>query len=176
MVCEDWYHGRHLGADTIPEDRSQGHRATFTFTPTPSITPAPSSYAEMICRGCVARHSFLRHYTGLAVTRVAREGEAAKEGGGAREVVVDAEAAVGEGAAEAAVGGSAAGVATPAATCPLTLPAGAASTLFLPAGWRAGLCSCTSCSAAYTAAGVTFLTQEADTVHHYEQQVRLHIH
>jgi len=136
VVCEDWHHGRHLGLATIPED---------------------SSYAEMICRGCVTKHTFLRHYTGLAVTRVSKE----EEEEAAKEEAVDAEAAADEGAAQ---------VATPTATCPLTLPAAAATTLFLPAGWRLSLCSCSSCSAAYTAAGVEFLTQEADTVHHYEQQ------
>ncbi|XP_076443083.1 putative E3 ubiquitin-protein ligase UBR7 [Babylonia areolata] len=40
VVCEDWYHGRHLGTE-VPEN---------------------DSYQEMICRGCMAKHPFLWAY------------------------------------------------------------------------------------------------------------------
>lgn len=47
IVCEDWYHGRHLGLEEKP--------------------PAHDSYSEMICRNCVMKVEFLRCYQGLSV-------------------------------------------------------------------------------------------------------------
>lgn len=64
-MCEDWYHGRHLGLESTPDDRFPVHFASFYNS------HLSSSYAEMICRGCVKQHPFLAHYTGLAV----KEGE-----------------------------------------------------------------------------------------------------
>lgn len=42
IICEDWYHSRHLGAE-IPS----------------------GPFAEMICGTCVNKHEFLLHYDGL---------------------------------------------------------------------------------------------------------------
>ena len=50
IVCEDWYHGRHLGLGAGP--------------------PEDSSYAEMICLHCVAKYPILNHYQGLQKTGV----------------------------------------------------------------------------------------------------------
>ena len=44
--------------------------------------------------------------------------------------------------------------------------------LFLPEGWRQQLCHCESCLRSYEANSLLFLTNLADTVHHYESQVR----
>ena len=46
VVCEDWYHGRHLGVDR---------------------PPAGSKYAEMVCQGCVKGSALLGKYSYLAV-------------------------------------------------------------------------------------------------------------
>ncbi|KAJ1519581.1 hypothetical protein ONE63_004856 [Megalurothrips usitatus] len=43
IMCEDWYHGRHLGVNKA----------------------VPSEYGEMICEQCMSDHSFLWHYAGL---------------------------------------------------------------------------------------------------------------
>lgn len=40
IMCEDWYHGRHIGGD-MPENRD---------------------YYEVVCTGCMNKHSFLWHY------------------------------------------------------------------------------------------------------------------
>ncbi|XP_023334766.1 putative E3 ubiquitin-protein ligase UBR7 [Eurytemora carolleeae] len=53
IVCEDWYHGRHLGLGAGP--------------------PEDSSYAEMICLHCVAKYPILNHYQGLQNTGGARD-------------------------------------------------------------------------------------------------------
>jgi len=47
MVCEDWYHGRHLGMKNGPPD--------------------DSDYGEMICVGCTEKYSFLAKYRHLSV-------------------------------------------------------------------------------------------------------------
>lgn len=53
IVCEDWYHCRHLNVK-LPEN--------FAF-------------AEMICNLCIVKHSFLKRYVGLALTPVAKTDE-----------------------------------------------------------------------------------------------------
>lgn len=146
VVCEDWYHGRHLGVEPLPED---------------------SSYAEMVCRGCVTRHSFLQHYTGLAVTKVKDGGEQKEE----QEEQLD----VSESAASPAPKKSGDGSSCPLTTssCSLTTsPPAAPCSLFLPGGWRAHLCTCSSCTQVYKESGTSFLCREDDTVHHYESQAK----
>lgn len=49
VVCEDWYHCRHLGIP-IPDD----------------------NYAEMICADCVGKHKFLLRYEGLSLKKLER--------------------------------------------------------------------------------------------------------
>ena len=68
VVCEDWFHGRHLAKDS--ED---------------SVCPPEGLYEEMICYQCVERFDFLKSYSGLAVRPVVQaEGdqEVRVEGGG----------------------------------------------------------------------------------------------
>ena len=49
---------------------------------------SPSSYAEMICRGCVKKHNFLANYAGLSVTKVKKDASAV---GTDRETTLDVE-------------------------------------------------------------------------------------
>ncbi|XP_067010183.2 putative E3 ubiquitin-protein ligase UBR7 [Anabrus simplex] len=51
IVCEDWYHGRHLGTTVPPQH----------------------DYGEMICYQCMSRHKFLAHYKGYTPTKVVAE-------------------------------------------------------------------------------------------------------
>merc|ERR1719445_762316 len=44
--------------------------------------------------------------------------------------------------------------------------------MFLPMGWRNSLCRCPSCIKLYADTNTSFLTEESDTVHHYESQAR----
>lgn len=48
VVCEDWYHCRHLG---VPAHR----------------IPSTGDFSEMICGGCMERNEFLQHYVGFCV-------------------------------------------------------------------------------------------------------------
>lgn len=48
VVCEDWYHCRHLGEATV--------------------VPSTVDFAEMVCADCMDRHDFLRHYARFGVT------------------------------------------------------------------------------------------------------------
>jgi len=159
VVCEDWYHGRHTGM-------GQGG------------PPDDSTYAEMVCAGCVARLPFLQFYSGLAVTKVVREEDDAvnveeKEEDIAKESEDECgkvDPVAGHGDGETKLDNN-----TVSSVCPLTKPAPDTHTttsMFLPMGWRSGLCKCSSCSKLYLATKTTFLTEEADTVHYYESQAR----
>ncbi|KAF2882349.1 hypothetical protein ILUMI_23833 [Ignelater luminosus] len=47
IICEDWYHSRHLGVE-IPSQ----------------------NYSEMICEACVGKHQFILHYNGMSLNKV----------------------------------------------------------------------------------------------------------
>eukprot|EP00090_Calanus_glacialis_P026870 TRINITY_DN42238_c0_g1_i1.p1 TRINITY_DN42238_c0_g1~~TRINITY_DN42238_c0_g1_i1.p1 ORF type:complete len:402 (+),score=131.60 TRINITY_DN42238_c0_g1_i1:48-1208(+) len=159
VVCEDWYHGRHTGM-------GQGG------------PPDDSSFAEMICAGCVARLPYLQFYSGLAVSKVEKEDAGAdaavnveKGEGAAKEVKENVEPLAKSGV-DVPADANASSVDT---VCPLTKPSPnipLTSSMFLPMGWRSALCKCSSCSKLYLDTKTTFLTQETDTVHHYESQAR----
>ncbi|XP_050047116.1 putative E3 ubiquitin-protein ligase UBR7 [Dermacentor andersoni] len=52
VVCEDWYHGRHIGGE-VPanQDDSVG-----------GDTSVNHGYCEVVCNGCMSKHPFLRWY------------------------------------------------------------------------------------------------------------------
>uniref|UniRef100_A0AAR5Q3C1 UBR-type domain-containing protein n=2 Tax=Dendroctonus ponderosae TaxID=77166 RepID=A0AAR5Q3C1_DENPD len=52
IICEDWYHSRHLGVE-VPED----------------------NFAEMTCAMCISKHEFLLHYDGLTTTKLSNTDE-----------------------------------------------------------------------------------------------------
>ncbi|XP_055386468.1 putative E3 ubiquitin-protein ligase UBR7 [Condylostylus longicornis] len=51
IICEDWYHTRHLKSEIIPKT---------------------NEYSEMICEHCVQEKEFLKDYIGLAVNKVTK--------------------------------------------------------------------------------------------------------
>ena len=130
----------------------------------------------MICAGCVASLPYLQFYSGLAVSKVEKEDVGA-------DAAVSVEKGEGEKETEDKVeplAKSGVDILTDATkssfdpVCPLTktspdIPL--TSSLFLPMSWRSALCNCSSCSKLYLDTKTTFLTQETDTVHHYESQV-----
>lgn len=168
VVCEDWYHGRHLGLERGP--------------------PKDSSYAEMICLGCTELHPLLSAYRGLSVTAVepatpdtslqlldvssrSVDSPLTTEvpGSAATTTEDDRSAASSEVAAA-----TAAGVQGQEGQCFLKIFQSSnqltPGTLFLPDGWRSELCRCPECLQTYQASGLAFLTDSTDTVHHYESQ------
>jgi len=151
IVCEDWLHGRHTGA-------GQGG-------------PSDSSYAEMICGACVANLPYLQYYSGLAVVKVDKEDIKTDEAGCnvAQEVLDSTSDDKFKAIDKKNV--STVGVDQVAGVCPLSKPAPTIqlnTSLFLPMGWRSSLCKCSSCVKLYSDTKTTFLTEENDTVHHYE--------
>merc|ERR1719351_10144 len=71
VICEDWFHGRHLGRaeDDCDKDEANPNRLV---DPNFSV-PKDSSYSEMICVGCVKKNPFLAAYAGLAVNVVTKD-------------------------------------------------------------------------------------------------------
>lgn len=166
VVCEDWYHSRHLGTDGVPS--------------------SPNSFAEMICGGCVQRVGFLRYYvgkiedgnqtqlndttlvdvTGLDESNIAEtsniqndeskvEGEALdKENGGNESKRLKLDICTKPPFDEAD---------------PAAYKQGAT---FWKDGWRNFLCRCTDCSSNYKDLKVEFLLDEKDTVQWYEEHGR----
>eukprot|EP00092_Neocalanus_flemingeri_P018148 GFUD01019640.1.p1 GENE.GFUD01019640.1~~GFUD01019640.1.p1 ORF type:complete len:393 (-),score=140.07 GFUD01019640.1:77-1255(-) len=154
VVCEDWYHGRHTGMGQAGP-------------------PDDSSYEEMICTECVAKLAFLQHYTGLAVVKVAKENVEDVE----ENIAVNVDTAGGDtidtsdvddDKVESFVKSNAGTVCC--LSKPLSNTLTTTSSMFLPSGWRSALCKCSSCIQLYSDTRTTFLTQETDTVLHYESQ------
>jgi len=154
VVCEDWYHGRHtgMGDGGLPDD---------------------STYAEMICVGCVTRLPYIQHYSGLAVTKVGIKDD------GTTTVQVEEKEGVEEKKEqniskenEDHNGHNIKQVDTdcnmPKPVADLTI----SCSMFLPMGWRSSLCKCSSCVQMYLDTNTSFLTEDSDTVHHYESQAR----
>jgi len=155
VVCEDWYHGRHTGM-------GQGG------------PPDDSSYAEMICAGCVARLPYLQFYTGLAVAKVEKE-EAGADASVSVEEANEVEEKVDPPVQSDVEVPTNVNKSSADTVCPLkkSLPEiPFTSSMFLPMGWRSALCKCSSCSKLYLDTKTSFLTQDTDTVHHYESQAR----
>merc|ERR1712058_140442 len=56
IVCEDWFHGRHLNMSD-------------------NKLPDEDLYAEIICFQCVGKLDFLKKYQGLAITVVKKDSD-----------------------------------------------------------------------------------------------------
>ncbi|CAN7995535.1 unnamed protein product [Ixodes hexagonus] len=199
VMCEDWYHGRHLGGEA----------------------PANREYSEVICTGCMDQHPFLRHYLVHAVALCKAEGDqsfgaedAACNGSSANGALsttpVDMKPTVGakdvdgllvprpngvhgENTVNSIADGchsKSLGNVPPASgtvkveahqsssECVLKRLSGAGvgedpterRCAFWPPGWRSQLCRCRDCMAMYEAQHVQFLLDEDDTVHSYEER------
>lgn len=183
VVCEDWFHGRHLGA----------------------APPESGDFQEMVCQGCMRRCSFLWAYAPqLAVTRVAAEDEGVVSGdqevtkseNGApqdnthkEEIPHLGKDAVKEVTAErtnepCASSSSESSVqralknhfsAEAPSDCRLRgLQAKQLvrrdTATYWPPNWRSKLCVCKDCMQMYSDLDVLFLTDECDTVLAYENK------
>ncbi|XP_078130557.1 putative E3 ubiquitin-protein ligase UBR7 isoform X2 [Sander vitreus] len=158
VVCEDWLHGRHLGGGV----------------------PDSVELQEMICESCMNNNSFLWTYTdhlsvpGAAVevkeetnTNVPKEelkGDDVMEPSCKRSREEAESGCKGQGHEEAESG------------CRLKelqeigqkrVRSGA---VFWPSAWRSKLCSCNTCKERLSAAGLSFLLDESDTVLAYENK------
>ncbi|XP_070776926.1 putative E3 ubiquitin-protein ligase UBR7 [Enoplosus armatus] len=182
VICEDWFHSRHLGCTTVE----------------------PEELQEMVCEACMNKAPFLWTYAAhLAVPPVVSvghpeeevevdvEGRAEKEEDSEpsqsrdEEPSTSAEPTKQEEVAKRSspckrthkeMIGSPAKATTKTVRCRLKelqvqglerLRQGA---VFWPYSWRSELCTCTSCKKAYVAAEVQFLMDQSDTILAYENK------
>ncbi|KAH0521065.1 Protein mlo2 [Microtus ochrogaster] len=189
VVCEDWFHGRHLGA----------------------IPPESGDFQEMVCQACMKRCSFLWAYAGqLAVTRVSAEDDGLLlnvDGLGGQEVIKSENGSHQDNTQKEDVSehGKDAGKEVKAEQnnepCTSSSSESDCQTVFKnektktelqsgcrlqelqasqfvkkdvatywPLNWRSRLCTCQDCMKMYGELDVLFLTDEYDTVLAYENK------
>ncbi len=90
VVCEDWYHGRHLGLGTKEEGEKK---------PLDLPLPRGADYAEMVCAGCASVHPWLEGYSDLDCRHKGKEDEEVDVEGKGKEDECPAERVREEGAA-----------------------------------------------------------------------------
>lgn len=170
VVCEDWYHCRHLG----------------------SYVPPMSSYSEMICGNCISNHGFILNYHGYAITKAVEEPpsdpvlpkivkvenetetiEVANETKDEEKTTkknmectksMDCTKSTDCTNTDNAIGDGSIGCKMPKTKSELN------GALFWPDNWRQFLCTCADCMALYEAQNVGYLTDMQDTVHFYEEK------
>lgn len=153
IICEDWYHCRHLEGDI----------------------PQLSAYYEMTCGACIRKHDFLLNYSGLAITKIAEDLD--KSNINNVNIKVEAETESGdnviaeeensEKVSETTV------VVVPDDQNDCKMPKKKFSTegaKFWPDNWRQQLCVCKDCVDIYEKQGVSYLVDIQDTVHFYEEK------
>ncbi|GJQ78799.1 hypothetical protein Trydic_g2641 [Trypoxylus dichotomus] len=148
IICEDWYHTRHLGVDI------------------------PSTFAEMICENCVKEHDFLLHYEGLTITRITQDNiedpldiscEKKENENNTVEIVPDEEST--------SLNQDIIEIDTPSECKKPKNRSGKVCTKFMKdIAWRQQLCTCETCTNMYIAQNISFLTDIHDTVQFYEDK------
>lgn len=189
VVCEDWFHGRHLGA----------------------IPPESGDFQEMVCQACMKRCSFLWAYAAqLAVTKVPAEDDGLAlnvDGTGDQEVIKsengdhqdgaltedspepgkDADKEVKTEHTNEPCASSSSESDLQTAFTNQSLNTGSQSdcklrefkakhfikkdtATYWPLNWRSKLCTCKDCMKMYGDLDILFLTDEYDTVLAYENK------
>ncbi|KXJ76491.1 hypothetical protein RP20_CCG009548 [Aedes albopictus] len=165
VVCEDWYHSRHLGTEDVPS--------------------TSKDFAEMICGGCVQRVGFLRNYVGK-IEDAANQTQlndtvqvdvtGMDESNAAETSTVSNDESKLEATDSECEPSEAKRVKLDICTKPPYDegdPAGyKKGATFWNEGWRNFLCRCTDCTSLYKNHKVEFLLDEKDTVQWYEEHGR----
>ncbi|XP_074654334.1 uncharacterized protein LOC141908246 [Tubulanus polymorphus] len=173
IMCEDWYHGRHLG--NIPEN---------------------ADYDEMICNGCMTRYNFLWYYSvqgndfslikneeschhkKVSDIRLAKTDYVASEEVESNEQTSEystklkdfTESCVKEEpVCSSSDGAQAACLLDNLKKRKLDMASCTGATYWVD-GWRKKICHCQSCMNMYAQQEISFLTDEADTVKSYEEK------
>uniref|UniRef100_A0A8C9S0D4 Ubiquitin protein ligase E3 component n-recognin 7 n=1 Tax=Scleropages formosus TaxID=113540 RepID=A0A8C9S0D4_SCLFO len=170
IVCEDWFHGRHLGCELeecveLQEMVCEAcmNKAPFLWSYAAHITgthPLGRESSTSVWRE-VWNHMWMLHP--LPLTHVSK---------------VVPNGAVGCKRTHGQMEGSVPTPAPPPGQCKLValeakgLERMRQGAVFWPYVWRSQLCTCISCKRAYVAAGVPFLLDESDTVLAYENRGR----
>lgn len=172
IMCEDWYHGRHLGG----------------------IAPDNEDFGEMICSSCMRSHSFLYAYTNCFETNAAGKSglkghikpENTDDHNGSSIVKIETGQVIEsnephEETIDAVTVGSAkeemcTEVKKELGTDCLYVklgsfkPEDSLGPVFWPEGWRQVLCKCAACCKLYETDQCSFLLDEEDTIHAYEER------
>ncbi|KAF6732895.1 putative E3 ubiquitin-protein ligase UBR7 [Oryzias melastigma] len=172
VICEDWFHSKHLGC-TVDE---------------------PEELQEMVCETCMNKAPFLWTYAAhFADPPLIKISNSNKEEGVKVEVVEKSpekcpsrdEGATSSDVRRQEEGGSESSprkkkhsetskVSTKAGECRLKKLQGLErprqGAVFWPYSWRSELCTCTNCKKAYVAAEVQFLMDQSDTILAYEKK------
>ncbi|XP_077477263.1 putative E3 ubiquitin-protein ligase UBR7 isoform X2 [Stigmatopora argus] len=156
VVCEDWFHTRHLGC-TVTE---------------------PEELQEMVCEACVDKAPFLRTYAAHLSVPSEEDREVNVTGEEESGEIEQGPSGHLQGQEAAATGGFPCKRSRHdmSEACKLRdlqaqqgPPAGRGA-VFFPSTWRCQLCTCTNCKRAYVGAQVHFLLDESDSVLAYEQR------
>ncbi|KAI4462679.1 e3 ubiquitin-protein ligase ubr7 [Holotrichia oblita] len=146
IICEDWYHTRHLGVDI------------------------PSLFAEMICENCVKEHDFLVNYEYLTITGIGQDntdapvdvmGDTKANKDDKTQSSIDAQT----------MDDDVIELDSPT-DCkkPKNRTAKICTKFMKDISWRQQLCICEICVNMYSAQNVSFLTDAHDTVQFYEEK------
>lgn len=147
VICEDWYHSRHLNA------------------------PVPSTpFVEMICFTCVGNHEFLSHYAGLSITQVRETPLEVKEDVDITNTQKE------ETTTEPTEDQSENAEVSTLKECKKPKEKVEAGTLFwVDTTWRNSLCSCDICLKMYGDENVLFLLDPEDPLPVYEEKGKANI-
>lgn len=141
VVCEDWYHGRHLGSNV----------------------PALHDYGEMVCGSCMEKHAFLWQYKKEmpdqdGVIKVEVCNGTMEAGENVNEIKIeDTRSKIMKTVDRGCL-------------LKELKPVVGHGAVFFSDGWRKCLCRCDSCQKLYETQGLSFLLDEQDTVQAYEEQ------
>ncbi|KAM6961267.1 putative E3 ubiquitin-protein ligase UBR7 [Aplochiton taeniatus] len=184
IVCEDWYHTRHLGCTLVESEELE----------------------EMVCEACMNKSPFLWTYAAhIAASSFQEEEDVNVEEETNEEPEKKNRSSPRKGSSTSQTNqkrGKTTADSKSSSPCKRThqemsgagVPASSQSkapapcrlkelsaqgperlregAVFWPYGWRSKLCTCTGCKRAYVASGVQFLLDESDTVLAYENQGR----
>lgn len=154
IICEDWFHGLHLGVE-IPEE----------------------GFSEMICISCMEKLPFLWHYqaekTEVKIEKTDETEQVEVKDESTGKVVQNNETDSGiESSCDSVMSTSSFTV----KNCKLSgfdikvKVAEKVVATFWEDSWREKLCKCNHCMTLYSSVGCQFLVDQKDTVHYYEQQ------
>ncbi|CAH0559920.1 unnamed protein product [Brassicogethes aeneus] len=134
VVCEDWFHTRHLGVE-MPKD----------------------NFSEMICESCIKDHEFLLHYEEFVC-----DTEKDTKTDETKDVEVEKVPETAEKESEE----------TPYPGCkkPKTKSDKLTTKFWKDINWRKELCTCDDCLKMYEDEEITFLLDNEDPVHLYEER------
>lgn len=152
VICEDWYHGRHLGTDSLP---------------------SCESYSEVVCADCMKKNDFLWAYSVQSQETKSLVKEEIKSEVDVGETCPSQEQnKVDDKTDQASVQKS------ENDTCCFLVDLQKREVnvkekgAFWKDGWRKKLCRCADCMTMYKERSLEFLIDESDTVHNYEQRGR----